>query len=285
MSQNSTVELDHCRELAVQPGSLFEFTSQFLQTETLEPLLVIYALKQSICSIPYQSVDDAVKWEKLKWWSEELLADPDSPARHPVVRALKQSGAREKLDNSLLFRLVSDSVQQIDAAPDGDENALFERFSEIGLTKMQLELALDDAEVETQNLKFLAAASTLFNLVCSFAPGYRSQTERLPLSFLAKYGARVEELKEERSSPELGQIIGDLVLLGLEWYSTGLDALMLPTKSPANQVPGLHLRLRWAIERRRLLSIQKDIEGFLTTGQRYGPGDAWFAWRYLRKLM
>lgn len=285
MAQDSTLELDYCRELALQPGSLFEFTSQFLKAEALEPLLIIYALTQSICNIPDQPIDDAVKWEKLKWWGEELLADPDSPARHPVLRAMKQSGAREKLDNSLLFSLVGESIGQIDAAPVGDKSALYERFSDIGLTQIRLELALDGAEIVSGNPKTLAAASRLFKVVSSFAPGHRSQTEHIPMSFLAKYGVRAEGLGRSGSSAELIPIFADLVSLCLEWYSTGCNDLLLSSElSPANQVPGLHLRLRWAMERRQLMNVQKNIEKFLKAGMRYGLGDAWFAWRFLRKL-
>ena len=281
---DSTIEFDHCREVALQPGSLFEFTSQFLPAETIPHLFAIYALKQSVCDIPHLSVDDAVKWGKLKWWGEELLADPGSPSRHPIVRALTQSGARDKLDNSLLISLVGDSVQQVDAAPDSSESAMFDRFSEIGQAEIQLELALDDAEVEPRNLKFLSAASTLFGVVSSFSPGQRSQAERLPLSSLAKYGVTGEALEQERCSNELEQIIKDMVLLGLEWYSAGFDDLLLSSSSAANNVPGLHLRLRWAMERRQLMSIQKGIAKFFTKGMRYGPVDALFAWRFLRHL-
>jgi len=38
------------------------------------------------------------------------------------------------------------------------------------------------------------------------------------------------------------------------------------------------------MENRRLNAILKDVNGFLETVQRFGPADAWFAWRFLRKL-
>ena len=83
MADVSTIELDHCRELAMQPGNVFEFTSRFLPAGKQQPLLALYALRQSVSSIPHSPVDDEVKWAKLKWWSEELVADPALPPGTP----------------------------------------------------------------------------------------------------------------------------------------------------------------------------------------------------------
>ena len=45
-----------------------------------------------------------------------------------------------------------------------------------------------------------------------------------------------------------------------------------------------HLQLRWAMEKRGLDIIRKDSGAFIKEGRRYGPTDAWFAWRFLRHL-
>jgi hypothetical protein len=45
-----------------------------------------------------------------------------------------------------------------------------------------------------------------------------------------------------------------------------------------------HLQLRWAMEKRRLNAIRQDARGLLEAGINFGPVDAWFAWRFLRKL-
>ena len=85
MASVPAVELEHCRELALVPGSVFEFTSRFLPRSGFEPLLAKYALKQAVGSIPKGSADDSVKWAKLKWWSEELVADPEKVIREMIA--------------------------------------------------------------------------------------------------------------------------------------------------------------------------------------------------------
>jgi len=280
MASIPAVEFEHCRELALTPGSVFEFTSRFLPKGKLEALLAKYALNQAVSSIPKGSADDSVKWAKLKWWSEELVADPAAPARHPVLRALWQSGARAKLDDALLLRLVSDALAQIDRAPDSDENAMCERLAELGSTDIQLELSLEDAELGAQPLKMLGAATGLFSLVSSFAANHIPETSGLPLNVLARFNVSVAELEDSTHKQELAQIVEHLAQQSLAWFQEGMSGL---ASQPPTAVVS-HLRLRWAMEQRRLHAIRRDAPGFLASGKRYGPADAWFAWRFLRKL-
>lgn len=264
----------------MRSGSLFELTSRFVPGGQREPLLTLYALRQAVAEIPYSEADDSVKWAKLKWWSDEILADPEAPARHPVLRALKVSGARAKIRNALLQTMVNDAATQIDAAPDSDEHAMFERYAALGSTEIRMEMALEEAEIASRNMEFLGAAMGITRLISGFAANNRTGAGRLPLHLLAKFGVSTSHLAEHQNPEELTEIIAQLVALALDWYSKGLLELAIG--------PGtgrcLHLQLRWALERRRLTAISKDVAGFLNEGKRYGPTDAWFVWRCLRKL-
>ena len=280
MADNSSVEFDHCRDLALVPGSVFEFTSRYLSVGKLEPLLALYALRQAISTIPHGSSDDSVKWTKLKWWSEELIAAPDAALRHPVLRALWQTGAREQLANPLLLRMVGDALSEIDVVPDGNENDLFERQAALGATDILLELALENAEIDEQSMDYLGAATGSFRLISRFSAGQVSEAARLPLSLLAKYNVSTQQLEQKTHTAELAQIIEQLAEYALDWYSKGLSSL----KSGSKPGAFTHLQLRWAMESRRLTAIRKDANGFLQSGKSFGPADAWFAWRFLRKL-
>ena len=185
MADATSVEIDHCRELALVPGSVFEFTSRFLPTGKLEPLLALYALRQAVSTIPKGPADDLIKFTKLKWWSEEFIAAPDASSRHPILRALWQSGARAHLSNSLLLGMVGDALSEIDFVPYGDENDLFERQAASGATEIMLELALDDTEIDSQTLNFLGAATGTFRLISNFSAKHVSETTQLPLNLLA----------------------------------------------------------------------------------------------------
>jgi phytoene/squalene synthetase len=284
VTEISAVEFDYCRELAMPPGSLFEFTSRFLKSDQLKPLLALYALKQSVCNIPFTPVDDTVKWAKLKWWSEELLADPDSPSRHPVLRAMWESGARGQVSNALLLGLISSAVMQIDASPDSDEDGMLERLSASGVPEVQVELALAGAEIDSQHLGFLAAASGLSRMVSSFAPGQQAETERLPMNILAKFDVSSAQLQQDSSRTKLSLVISQLAEIALDWFSKGMTGLKVALADGAETDVVAHLQLRWAMEKRGLDIIRKDTGAFINEGRRFGPTDAWFAWRFLRQL-
>jgi len=284
VTEPTSVEFDHCRELAMPPGSLFEFTSRFLQADQLDPLLPLCALRQAICSIPHTPVDETVKWAKLKWWSEELMADPESSSRHPILRAMWLSGARAQISNALLLGLVSSAVLQIDAAPDSDEDGMLERFSTSGVPEIQVELALVRAKIDSQHLHFLAAASGLFRMISSFAPGQQAETERLPMNILAKYDVSSAQLQQDTSRAELALVISQLAEIALGWYSKGMAGLKVSLENGTGSDISAHLQLRWAMEKRGLDIIRKDVDGFIDEGRRYGLADVWFAWRFLRRL-
>jgi len=179
-----------------------------------------------------------------------------------------------------MLRLVSDALAQVDKAPDSDEDAMCERLAEPGSTDIQLELSLEGAEIDDQRLKMLGAATGLFSLVSSFAVNHLSETSGLPLNVLAKFNVSVPELEDGTHRGELAQIMEHLAGLSLAWFEEGLTGLAIqPHAATAS-----HLRLRWAMEQRRLQAIRRDASGFLASGKRYGPEDAWFAWRFLRKL-
>jgi len=280
MAAVPTVEVDHCRELALLPGSVFEFTSRFIPPSKLDSTLALYALKQAISSIPYGHADDSVKWAKLKWWGEELVGEPDASVRHPVLRALWMTGARARLADALLLRLVGDAISQIDAAPDSDQDAMFQRLAALGATEIQLELALDGAEIDDRSLDLLAAATSAFRFVSSFSNGHQSQLQRLPLNLLAQHNVSLSQLEQETNSAALAQIVSQLAGEATGWFEKGMSDLSLKPGSSTCA----HLQLRWAMELRRLNVIRHDANGFLEKGKSFGPGDALYAWRFLRRL-
>lgn len=280
VKETPSVEFEHCRDLAIVPGGVFEFTSRFLSKDKMEPRMALYALRQAVSNIPYGPIDDSVKWTKLKWWGEELMAAPDAVSRHPVLRYLWQSGVRKQLDDALLLRMVGDALSEMDVAPPGNEADLFERQSTLGATEILLELALDDAELDTQSLDFLGAATSSFHLISRFSAKHVSEAARLPLSLLAKHNITAQQLEQEAHASELAEIMQELAGLALDWYSEGTSCLGTGKNPSAPE----HLQLRWAMETRRLTAIRRDPQGFLEAGKSFGPADAWFAWRFFRRL-
>lgn len=263
------------------PGSLFEFTSRYVPAEQAQQLLALYALRQSVVPIPFSAIDDTVKWAKLKWWSEELAAEPESSARHPVLRAMQQSGARDKLENSLLLRLVSDAVMQMDELPDADTDKLYTRLSALGETDILLELALTGVEVDAQNVHSLALATGLFAVVSGFGVNYPDKIRFLPLEMLARHQISAARLQQNPPVAELVAMLTELAGAGVDAFAKGVSVSWLNNSTAVST----HLKLRWAMEARRLAWIQKNTTQIFGKAESYGPSDAWFAWKFCRRLV
>ena len=129
-------------------------------------------------------------------------------------------------------------------------------------------------------MEFLGAAMSSFRLISGFAANNRSGVHHLPLSILAKYNVAATQLEQDLFPVELSNIVKQLIEQTLDWYSEGVSGLNIAPKEKDCK----HLPLRWAMERRRLTTIKADMGGFLQSGHQFGPSDAWFAWRFLRKL-
>ena len=157
---------------------------------------------------------------------------------------------------------------------------MFERLAPLGASEILLELKLENAKIGSRNQDFLAAASSLFRLISGFALDDRSETGRLPLGLLAQYNLNAAQLQQESHPAGLAPIIAQLAGIALHWFSQGRADLQIAPETGACS----HLQLRWAMEERRLKVIRKDPGGFLKAGKRFGPADAWFAWRFLRGL-
>ncbi len=240
--------------------------------------MALYALRQSICDIPLRAVDDTVKWAKLKWWSEELTAKPSEAARHPILRALYQSGARDKINDQNLTRLISDAIMQVDVYPDAARQALFGRLAELGETDILLELALSNAVIGDEQRQLMGLATGLHGFVSTLLHNQAQKVERIPLDMLAEFRVTASDLKGLPPCQELIGIITQLAEQGVSAFQSGLASL---SKQDLQQLP-VHLRLRWYLEERRLQRLVKNAGRYIAHRSAYGPSDVWFAWRFCR---
>jgi phytoene/squalene synthetase len=253
--------------------------SRFMSAEVTAQLLAIYALRQSISAIPLNSIDDTVKWVKLKWWSEEMTADTSAPERHPVLRALDHSGARQQLENSLLLRLIGDAVSQIDSFPDADSRALMERLASLGETDILLESALGETLISDTILKSMSLATGIYSCVTLLLNDYPNKVQLLPLDWLAEFQVKAEDLKTRPPATELQSLVQRLAGQGADAFRAGFEAA---DRAQMSHVP-MHLRLRWSLEARFLERVKRNAERYFSRKNTYGLPDVWFAWSTCRQ--
>lgn len=260
-------------------GSMFELGSRFLGAEVTAQLLATYALRHSISAIPLSSIDDTVKWAKLKWWSEELAADSSGAERHPVLRALDHSGARQQLQNNLLLRLVADAVAQIDSFPDADSQTFLQRLASLGETDILLESALGESVISEAILDSMSLATGIYSCVLLLLNDYPNKVQLLPLDWLAEFQVKAEDLKGRPPASELQSLVSRLAGQGADAFRTGFEAAGTEQLS---HIP-MHLRLRWSLEARFLERVKRNAEHYFGRKRAYGLTDVWFAWKICRQ--
>ena len=260
------------------PGCLFELSSRFTGPELAAQLLAVYALRDSIASIPLSSADDTVKWAKLKWWSEELCEDVEAPERHPVLRALQHSGARQHLTDSLLLSLVAEAVGQIDAFPEADVEALIGLFAASSRADISLQAALSQITLDESLLEPMGCAVGVFTLVNMLLHDYPNKIQLLPLDWLAEFQVRPEALKAQPPAVQLLDMVKRLAGLGTAYYRVGFDVI----RAGEGVKPPTHLWLRWSLEARFLARVVRNAERYFGPASQYGLSDVWFAWRHGR---
>jgi len=99
---------------------------------------------------------------------------------------------------------------------------------------------------------------------------------RLPLDLLAKYQLTESQFEQDPPGAELVKAVTYLADTGVEWFTQSMAGL--------GDSACMHLKLSWAMEVRLLCRFRQNAGVILGKGSRFGPSDAWFAWRYCRKL-
>jgi phytoene/squalene synthetase len=82
--------------------------------------------------IPNSVSDPSVGMVKLQWWRQELLHKPIDESAHPLVNALRETGADRHLNRALLDDYLVGLSMSIDPDPVADEVGLFEHLSSTG---------------------------------------------------------------------------------------------------------------------------------------------------------
>jgi hypothetical protein len=143
-----------------------------------------------------------------------------------------------------------------------------------------MELALDGVQISRRSLRSLCAATSLYRLVLKLVEGRDLQNHSVPLYLQAKFEVTLNELRQKPPPDEYMEIVCHLVEKASQWYREGLKACVFT----GGHGSGAHLQLRWAIEQRWLARVGNNIHWVEDKRLKLGPADAWFAWRFMRRL-
>lgn len=261
-----------CEELALVPGSEFEGVFRFMPPREREWLLSLEALFRSLRDIPLGVSDPSVGVAKLAWWQQELVRAPDEGSQHPVVRALRDTGALGAMDPDAFADYLHALVTELQEEPVTNLDALRDRLARTAGGEARL-LAGQGGFSDSQ-LEAAGAASRLLELMRSLAGG--GAPVWLPMELVARHQVR----EQAGPSPvERAPVVADLAGLAQAWRGT---ARLTPE---AARTPGERLLvLRDALVERRLDRAVARPEQWLAQGARGSVAEVFGTWSLARRL-
>jgi phytoene synthase len=195
-----------CREQVEKAAHPYRFTQVFAPQEQRARWLGIYALASAWERLVRESSEQEVALRKLEWWRYQCLGQGFENSRHPVIRWLVHSGTADRLARKDVAACLDHAQVRIAADPIDDTNALRDLCLSISRTQASLEAGLFDVPDVP-----VSAAFGLAQLIReSSGPSCGNRFWWVPLNTLAKHGLGRTMLSEQRETPPVMALFGEL---------------------------------------------------------------------------
>lgn len=269
MTRLNPADRARCEELAIAPGRPFDVALRFIGPDDAEPALALEALFSILRELPWSVSDPTPGLAQLAWWQEEIACADARGSQHPVVRALRDSGALAALRGDVWAGYLRDLGEQVTNNVVVDRIALGARLQAIAGREAELLAVRSESELPVGILCAGASAVRLLGLLSRLDPK-RPKPAWVPLDLVARHAA---------SSTELPEVAADLAETGLSWINCIADV-------KGNLGSGARLVYVQALLAQRLLrQLRARPASRLARGaDRVGPVDLISAWWRVRRI-
>lgn len=274
----------YCHERALYPGSPLSLTQLFTPEVLQEPAVAAFALLNELWRVPEEVSEPSVGAAKLQWWQQQLAGDLQQ-ANHPVITGLLNVHPEACLPMPSLVQLIDTLSECLELGVYTDEEALWQRCQRIGLSSLQVQLAVlgaeDDALMEATSNELWAAPLGLhyvLRLIHQFAHVDHCLPWPVPMNLQARHQVNPHNYSEK---PQLlAQALSD-TLGGIQ------QRLPKPAElaKQANLPQLLPCLLLYALEWRLLRRYQRQADLLLEQQQqRWRPRDTLSVWWHSQRL-
>lgn len=267
-----------CENLALAPLADFAGVHRFIPAAHEPQLLAFEALFRSIRDIPLSVSDPSVGMAKLGWWQQELAKAASEGSQHPVVRAMVQTGALQRLDQECFIAYLHGLMMQL------QDDCLS--------STAELEATLrDTAGVEAQLLTGAqptpaiigaACAARLLELLRRLA-NTDAEHAWLPMDMMARHS-----VSRAAAGPDDARtaLVKDLAELAGQCRVKGLSESADFAGTGKQSGPGhAYIVLRDSLVGKRLAQASGNPAGFLAGTLRPGFGEVITSWKTARRLL
>lgn len=269
-----TPERAACEELACTPRGEFAGIQRFIPPVHEPQLLAFEALFRSIRDIPLTVSDPSVGLAKLGWWQKELVQAATGGSQHPVVRAMIETGALDRLDPDCFNAYLHGLMMQL-------HDTCLNTTAELEATLR--ETAGKEAQLLTGSpppatLMGAACAARLLELLRTLSNTNREHVW-LPMDLVARHTVSRNAGGSDSSRAEL---VRDLAELAVQWREAGGAVVDCAGEKGAGRA---YMVLRDSLVGKRLVQAGQAPAGFLTRGDRPRFGEVLTTWNRARRLL
>lgn len=268
-----------CRERLLVAGNPLAASLLFAPANEKDRILALRCLASEIAASASEINEPEVASSRLEWWRAALSA-PDNP--HPALRALRESGAAERLRSADFEPLISGVAAAI-------EQPRFERFVELwqfccrigGSVSLLEARLLGCVDTDEDAFRALGGAHYLIRIVRDLVIDARANRWLVPLDFQADYQVSRQDALKQQPSPAFAGLVRAMLA---ESVGRGDKVLARMTASQCRRQ--VHLLAEWALDRRLARIIDRRPKRLFN--ERVLPGhwgNVWTAWRAARKAL
>jgi hypothetical protein len=262
-----------CAERAPAAGAAGGLARRFLPPAQQSCVLAMEALFASLRAVPLGVSEPAVGLAKLAWWESELRDAATRSSQHPVVEALRRTGALGRLQPERFEPYLSAIAGRLDAAPFGAVCELRQWLRETRGAEALMLLARGPDDGPQGATAQLGTAAGLLELLEGWMPG-AERPAWVPLDLVARAGT--EDAKEDRGRAAMVAGLAKEELLALE------DVAVPETIAAGDAPAATFLAARHAVVRRRLHRLGRRPSA-APGGGAAGLGDVFAAWSAARR--
>lgn len=221
-------DLEFCWRKVLINDPWFRLHFAFAPKPLVTQLLAVHALIAMLDQALNMS-DEALVLAQLAWWQSELLPRSVSLSAHPVVRALRTSGALRQLGTARLEALVVQAVGQLRAGTPENREELEALCSKTGEARVSALRALEANDEADALLRGRCAAAGLHSIISRETHSERPDLWFVPLDLQALHQSSVRDISQGTASSG-----GVLVSLS-DWEASWFDDQIMALKAGASQ--------------------------------------------------
>ncbi len=236
MSSDAGNDLAFCRRRVLENDPWFSLHNVFVPAQRKEQILALHALF-AVLERALLLSEESLILSQLGWWQGELQPEQARLSAHPVVRALKSSGALKSLSQDIIAALLSQALDRLRIEPISDEAQLRSLCDRVGRAYLSAECTIGIDKRPSAHVDVNCAGTGLSVLLGSAMRGAETSLWFLPLTLQARHGCDSRAICA--GSEDAVAVLQALDLLGAEWFG---DQLVQMQRAHAGLPANVHSR-------------------------------------------